>query len=63
VKKGRIKSYGSGEGVITPEDGSGDVFFLDTVVEGPSVPSVGAAVKYELYWGDGEPEAEKVVLV
>lgn len=63
MKKGRIKSYAAGQGVITPDDGSADVFFLGTVVKGGRVPTVGAAVKYDLYSGGGEPEAKKVFLI
>lgn len=63
MKNGHIKSYGSGQGMITPDDGSADVFFLSTVVKPPGVPTNGAPVKYLLYSGDGAPEARKVVLV
>lgn len=63
MKKGRIKSYAAGQGVITPDDSSAEVFFLGTVVQGGGVPTDGAAVMYELYPGGGAPEAKKVVLV
>lgn len=63
MDRGRIKSYGDGQGVITPDDGSEDVFFLDTVIEGGGDPSVGGAVEFELYPGGGEREAQKVVLL
>ena len=63
MKKGHIKSYGAGHGVITPDDDSADVVFLGTVFEGPGVPTARAAVEYALYPGGGEPEAQKVVLV
>lgn len=63
MKKGHIKSYAAGQGVITPDDSSADVFFLDTVIEGGGAPNVGDAVKYELYPGGGELEAKRVVLI
>jgi cold shock CspA family protein len=63
MKRGRIKSYAAGQGVITPDDGSADVFFLGTVVTGPGTPTIGAVVKYTLYPGSGAPEVRKVVLV
>lgn len=63
MKKGRIKSYGAGQGVITPEDGSLDVFFLKSVIEGDGIPHAGNKVLYELYPGDEEPEAKKVIIV
>ncbi len=64
MERGRVKSFGGGQGTIEPDEtGKPDVFFLSTVVEGSKTPAVGAAVEYKLYQSGGEPEAKRVVII
>ncbi|MDP1698197.1 MAG: cold shock domain-containing protein [Xanthomonadaceae bacterium] len=63
MKRGHVKPFGVGQGVIRPDDDSADVLFLQTVVRGMREQAVGAAVEYSLYQGDDEPEASVVVLL
>jgi len=63
MPNGSIKNYDNdlGQGMIEPSDQSRDVFFTREVVKG-GVKWVFAGVKvmYELYGGNGDPEANLV---
>ena len=60
---GTVKWYNesSGTGVITPDDGSRDVLFLKSAIEGGGPLHSGQQVEYELFGNEDEPEARRVV--
>ena len=63
MPEGTIKHYSDdlGHGMITPSDQSRDVFFNRHVVEGGLVwLAPGVKVTYELFDGDGSPQAKSV---